>query len=66
MASPLLILYCAASDITGKQFRVKDYPLALDLALCLLRTNRSDVIPSDMFSKLGTYVLFCLFLPPSL
>lgn len=62
--SPLLISDCAASDIIGKQFRAKDYTLARDLALCLLRTHRSDVIPTDMLGKLGTYNLFSLFLTP--
>jgi len=64
--SPLVILHCAASDITGKQFREKVYPLTPDLVLCLLRTNRRDVIPSDMLGKLRTYIVFCLFLSPSL
>lgn len=59
------ILYCVASAITGKQFGVKDYPLAPDLSLYLLRTNRNDVIPSDMLGKLRTCILFCLFIFPS-
>lgn len=64
--SALLILHCAPSDSTGKQFRAKDYPLAPDLALCLLRTHRSAVIPSDMLGKLRTQILFSLFLFHSL
>lgn len=64
--SPLLILHCAASDITGKQLRAKDYPLAPDLALCLLRTHSSDIMPSDTLGKLRTYILFSLFLFHSL
>lgn len=39
--SPLLILDCAASDIIGKQFRAKDYPLASDLALCLTKDRQN-------------------------
>lgn len=64
--SPLLILHCAAPDIIGKQFRAQGYPLAPDLALYLLRTYRSDVIPSDMLAELRTYILFSLFLFHSL